>query len=89
VILGRVIGNVVATQKHPVLECRKLLVVGPVGPQGERRGEAVVAVDTVQAGPGDLVLVLDEGNSGRLIVGDDAAPVRTVVVGIVDEVSHG
>ena len=88
-ILGRVAGNVVCTHKHPVLEGRKMLIVQPVGPQGERRGEAVIAVDTVQAGPGDLVLVLDEGNSGRMILGDDSAPVRTVVVGIVDGVSHG
>jgi microcompartment protein CcmK/EutM len=88
VILGRVVGTVVSTVKHEFLRGRTVLMVQPIGPKGERRGKVVLAVDTVQAGPGDRVLVLDEGNSGRMIVGDSSAPVRTVIVGIVDEVSH-
>ena len=85
-ILGRVIGNVVSTVKHPVLQGHKLLIVQPVDPAGEARGGAVLALDVVQAGEGDTVLVIDEGNSGRMILGDPMAPVRTVVAGIVDAV---
>ena len=87
-ILGRVIGNVVSTVKHEVLVGRKILMVEPIDPRGERRGKVLLAVDTVQAGPGDTVLVLDEGNSGRMILSDGMAPVRTVIVGIVDTVSY-
>jgi ethanolamine utilization protein EutN len=89
VILGRVIGSVVSTVKHEVLRGRTVLMVQPIGPEGESRGKVMLAVDTVQAGPGDRVLVLDEGNSGRMILGDATAPVRTVIVGIVDEVTRG
>jgi ethanolamine utilization protein EutN len=88
VILGRVIGNVVSTQKHAALRGRKILMVEPIDPGGERHGKVILAVDTVQAGPGDRVLVLDEGNSGRMILEDSMAPVRTVIVGIVDAVDH-
>jgi microcompartment protein CcmK/EutM len=84
--LARVIGTVVATVKIPVLEGHKLLVVQPVDPRGRPKGKSLVAVDTVQAGEGDLVLVLDEGNSSRMILADPGAPVRTVVAGIVDHV---
>jgi ethanolamine utilization protein EutN len=83
-----VIGTVVSTVKHEVLQGRKLLLVQPVDPQGGKQGKVLLAVDTVQAGAGDTVLVLDEGNSGRMILGDPSAPVRTVVVGIVDAVNR-
>jgi microcompartment protein CcmK/EutM len=84
--LARVIGTVVATVKIPVLEGHKLLVVQPVDPRGKAKGKSLVALDTVQAGEGDLVLVLDEGNSSRMILGDPQAAVRTVIAGIVDSV---
>ncbi len=87
-ILGKVIGSVVSTVKHEALVGRTLLLVQPVDPVGAKRGKVLLAVDTVQAGPGDQVLVLDEGNSGRMILEDSMAPVRTVVVGIVDTVSY-
>ncbi len=86
--LGRVIGNVVSTVKHRVLEGYKILIVQPVDPEGRPAGKTLLALDTVQAGVGDTVLVNDEGNSARLIIGDPMAPVRTLVVGIVDEVSR-
>ncbi len=86
--LGRVIGNVVSTVKHRVLEGYKILIVQPVDPEGRPAGKTLLALDTVQAGVGDTVLVNDEGNSARLILGDPMAPVRTLVVGIVDEVSR-
>ena len=85
--LGRVVGTVVATVKHPVLEGHKLLLVQPVDAQGNPRGRSTLALDVVQAGPGDMVLLLEEGNSSRMILGDSMAPVRSTIVGIVDAVT--
>lgn len=84
--LGRVTGNVVATIKHAALQGRKLLMVQPIDPFGKDIGEAVVALDQVQAGPGDRVLLLEEGNSSRQILQYENAPVRCLVVGIIDHV---
>ncbi|MCK4515803.1 MAG: EutN/CcmL family microcompartment protein [Spirochaetaceae bacterium] len=87
--LCRVVGNVVSTVKHPVLTGHKLMVCKPVDPaSGKLRGSRVVAVDTVQAGIGDMVLVIDEGNAARKILGDATAPVRTVIAAIVDRVDQ-
>jgi len=85
--LARVRGNVVSTIKHPTYEGRTLLLCQPVTPTGEARGEQVVAVDHAQAGVGDLVLVLTEGTGVRQILGANAGPIRSVIVGIVDEVT--
>jgi microcompartment protein CcmK/EutM len=94
--IGRVSGTVVATIKNELFEGRKLLVVDrlalpAVSGDGLEMGEATneydIAVDMVQAGVGDLVLVLDEGNSARQVV--DREPdgaIRAVIVGIVDDV---
>jgi ethanolamine utilization protein EutN len=87
VTLGRVVGSVVATVKHPVLVGHKLLLVQPVDRRGQPRGTTSVALDVVQAGPGDTVLLLEEGNSSRLILGDSMAAVRSMVVGVVDAVT--
>lgn len=88
-ILGKVVGTVVATQQHPFYRGRKQLVVRHVLPGGGFDGEKyVIAVDVVGAGVGETVLVQDEGNSARQTLGTDAdGPVRALVVGIVDEVS--
>ncbi|MFW6137604.1 MAG: EutN/CcmL family microcompartment protein [Spirochaetota bacterium] len=87
-VLGRIIGSVVSTMKLEVYQGYKLLVVQPVYPDGAPHGKTLIALDTVQAGVGDTVVVIDEGNSARLIVGDPMAPVRCVIAGIVDQVSH-
>ena len=87
--LGRVIGTVVSTVKLEVLSGYTILMVQPVDPQGEEVGQVTLALDSVQAGVGDTVLVIDEGNSSRMIVGDSMAPIRTMVVGIVDRVDFG
>ena len=87
-ILGKIVGTVVSTVKHSILTGCKVLIVQPVAPGGKTAGKTVLALDTVQAGVGDTVLVLDEGNSSRMIIGDDMAPVRTVIVGIVDAVQY-
>ena len=86
-ILGKVIGNVVSTIKLPVYQGYKILVVQPVNNKEEPQGESVLALDTVQAGVGDTVLVIDEGNSSRLIMNNPTAPVRTIIVGIVDAIN--
>lgn len=85
--LCRVIGNVVATVKHPVYQGQRLLIVQPVDEAGADIGTSFLAVDRVQAGPGDTVLVLGEGNGVRQILQmGDAVPIRSLIVGIVDRI---
>ena len=86
--IGEVVGNVWGQYKHPSLDNKRLLLVRPIDPLSEEpSGEAVMAVEGgVGAGPGSIVLVVDEGGAARSILGDDKAPVRTVICGIVDSV---
>ena len=86
-ILGKVIGNVVSTIKCPDYNNYKLLLVQPVDQAGNSKGKSVLAIDAVQAGVGDTVLVLDEGGSARAALDTEARSIRTVIVGIVDEVT--
>jgi len=87
VIIARVMGNVVSTEKHPHYRGYKILVVQPLDAEGRPRGKSFLALDGVQAGVGDRVLVVDEGGSARAVLGDEqAVTVRTVVCGIVDRV---
>ncbi len=85
--IGKVIGTVVSTIKIDHLQAHKLLVVDMLTPEGDETGVYDIAVDTVQAGVGDTVLVLDEGNGARQILEMDPGAIRTVVVGILDEVT--
>lgn len=89
--IGKVIGNVWGTRKHPSLENKCLLLVRPIDPLTEEPlGDAVMAIDGgVQSGPGSVVLVVDEGGSARNVIGDPKAPVRTVIVGVVDKINLG
>ena len=87
--IAKVIGNVWATRKHAGLKSATLLIVKAVDVlvPGKLTGEATLAVDGNQgAGPGDTVLIVDEGGSARKILKNSKAPVRTVVAGIVDKV---
>src|SRR5258705_8216039 len=83
-MLARVVGEVVATIKHEHLSAQKLLLVQPVAPSGEAAGRIAIAVDCAQAGPGDHVLVMDEGNGAAQVLRRSRGAVRTVIVGIVD-----
>ncbi len=85
--LARVSGTVVSTISAPIFDNQRLLLCDYVDPDGSPSGGYVIAVDTVDAGPGEIVLILDEGNGARQIMGETTAPIRAVVVGIVDEVA--
>jgi microcompartment protein CcmK/EutM len=85
--IGKVIGTVVSTIKITHLEGRKLLLVNQLDLGGEETEDYDIAVDVVQAGPGDTVLVIDEGNGARQILGIDPGAIRAVIVGVVDEVA--
>ena len=88
-ILGRVKGCVVSTVKHPSYEGRKVLLVEPVSPDGSPRKGTLVAVDTVGAGEGDIVLVASEGRSATEILGfTSRMPLRSVIIGIVDHIEQ-
>ncbi|MFG0317177.1 MAG: EutN/CcmL family microcompartment protein [Planctomycetota bacterium JB042] len=86
--LATVLGPVVTPVQHPFFDGKPLLLVRADDPEhGEAAPEGVVvAADRVGAGVGERVLVMKEGSSARTLYGRDDAPVRTVIVGIVDEV---
>ena len=85
-ILGIVRGPLYSTINHPFYDGKRMLLVEHVTPDGQATGKYVIAIDAVDAGVGERVLVNDEGNGARQIVHDAQAPVRSVIVGIVDEV---
>lgn len=84
--MGTVVGTVTSTVHHPVYQARRLMVVAICDPAGAPTGEETIAVDTVQAGVGDRVLILKEGNSARAILGVPAPPMQEMIVGIIDRV---
>jgi microcompartment protein CcmK/EutM len=85
--IGRVSGSVVATINSPALQNRRLLLCDLLDERGEvKQGGYTIAVDSVGAGAGEMVLILDEGTSARQVLDYPDAPVRAVIVGIVDEV---
>jgi len=86
-LTGRVIGEIVSTINHPFYDAKKLLVVEATDPNGSPRDEYVIAIDIVDAGVGEAVLVNNEGNGARDIFQAPNAPVRSVVVGIIDAIS--
>lgn len=84
-LLARIVGTVVATRKDPRLVSHKLLLARPVDPDGRNEGNHLVAVDTVDAGVGETVIIVS-GSSARMASGMKDMPVDAVVVGIVDTV---
>ncbi len=85
-VLARVVGPVVATMKHPAFAGYTLLLCQPVDERGHDVGTDLIAVDHAQAGKGDLVLVLREGNGVRQVLRQKLAPIRSVVAAVVDAV---
>lgn len=85
-MLGTVRGHIVSTINHPFYTGKKLLVVEKEDPAGKPGGYLIAIDGGVSAGVGDRVLVVDEGNSARQIVGGSDAPLRSIIVGIVDRV---
>ncbi len=83
--LGRVVGTVVSTRKDERLRGFKLLIVKAIDPDGKEKSSYVVAVDTVDAGEGELVLVVS-GSSARMSSGCEDKPVDAAVVGIIDTI---
>ncbi len=84
--IGRVIGDIVASHKHPTHSGQKLLLVQPLNLDGTERGNAVVAVDAFDAGTGDKVLLSQEGFCSFSSIGQMLTPVDAAILGIVDEV---
>lgn len=86
-ILGRVRGEIYSTINHGFYDGKRLLVVDKIKPDGKPTGDYLIAVDSVDAGVGETVLMIDEGNSARQVVEDSSAPIRSIIIGIVDQVS--
>lgn len=85
-LVARVVGRVVATQKNEKLQGAKLLLVQPLELDGRDRGTPVLAVDGVDAGPGDRVLLVQDGKAAQQVLGRGIAAVDAAVVGVVDSV---
>ena len=89
-ILARVLGNVVATQKNARYDNARIMLVQPINPDGSSRGTTMLALDSVDAGEGDIVLVVQEGwAASTAATGEQGAAIDSAIVGIVDEVDLG
>jgi len=86
VLIGRVVGELVATHKHASHEGRKILLVQPLNLDGSNRGDAVIALDAVDAGVGDQVLIATEGFSAMTAVGRPQSPIDMAVIGFIDHI---
>lgn len=84
---GLVIGNIYSTINHPFYDGKRLLMVEKSNAQGKPSGDYLIAVDSVGAGIGEMVLVLDEGTGARQVLNSTDGPVRSVIVGIVDQIA--
>lgn len=85
-LIARVVGEIVATQKHPSHHGRKVLLVQPLNLDGSDRGDALVALDAVSAGIGNLVLLATEGYSAMTAVGRPQSPIDMAVIGVIDRI---
>ncbi|OLC29692.1 MAG: hypothetical protein DMG19_15390 [Acidobacteria bacterium] len=83
-IIARVIGSVVASQKQASHEGKKILLLQPLGLDDQPLGDVVVALDAVDAGVGDRVLAVQEGFSAMTSVGHTDSPIDAAVIGVVD-----
>jgi microcompartment protein CcmK/EutM len=85
-IFGRIIGSITSTIHHNIVDGKTLLVAERLDATGKDTGGYVIALDAIGAGQGEIVLILDEGSGARQILSDAGAPVRSIVVAIVDAV---
>jgi ethanolamine utilization protein EutN len=85
-MIGRVVGNVVSTHKNAKLEGAKLMLVQPLDLDGAPKGAPMMAIDGVDAGIGDRVLVIQDGRSAQLVLGKGTAAVDAAIIGVVDAV---
>jgi microcompartment protein CcmK/EutM len=83
--VGRVVGTVVSTINAPAFDGRRLLLCDLLDTSGHPDGSYLICVDAVGSGAGEAVLIVDEGNSARQVIGLATAPVRAVIVGVVDQ----
>lgn len=85
--LGRVIGSIVSTVKHSAFENKKILIVKPMQPDGSEKKSTMVAVDTVEAGINDIVLVASEGRTAAEVLAfEKRMPLRSVIIAIIDRI---
>ena len=88
--IGRVAGTVVSTVCSPAFDRQRLLLCDLLGEDLQPTGDYTIAVDSsVYAGAGEMVLILDEGNSARQVTGIPEAPIRAVIAGVIDAVETG
>ena len=83
-IIARVVGNVVASQKHRAHEGKKILLIQPLDLEGQPIGDTIVALDSVGAGVGDRVLAVQEGFAAMTSVGHTESPIDAAVIGVID-----
>lgn len=89
-LIARVVGNLVATRKNEKLEGTKLLLVQPLDLEGAPRGATVLAFDSVDAGVGDRVLLVQDGKAAQAVLDRGTAAVDAAVVGVIDRLElHG
>ena len=88
-ILGKVVGEIVSDMKIDDYRSLKMLIVQPIDPDGKVKGKTTLAVDNVQAGVGDTILIMDEGGSARMLMEEpEIFTIRAVVAGVVDEITR-
>jgi len=85
-LIGRVVGSVAASQKNAKLEATKLLLVQPLDLGGKDRGVTVLAIDSVDAGVGDRVLLVQDGRAAQQALGKGTAAVDAAILGVIDAV---
>lgn len=88
-ILARVLGNVVATQKNSRYDGARIMLVQPINPDGTPRGASMLALDSVDAGEGDIVIVIQEGwSASTASTGKPGAAIDSAIIGVVDTIEE-
>jgi microcompartment protein CcmK/EutM len=84
--IAKVIGDVVSSVKYETLIAQKLLLVQPLEPDGTETGEPLIAIDMVDSGIGDVVLIVDQGTATRTVMAVEYPTIRTLILGVVDRI---